>query len=95
MFTNSAFETTKTQLAAANVQAIEFAETNTKAAFAFAREALAAKSPETLWSLQQAYLKAQQEAAVAQSQALAKSYADMFKVGANPLADALKPFMGK
>jgi hypothetical protein len=89
------FEKSKDQFVALNAKAVEFAEDNTKAAFAFTREALAAKSPEALWSLQQSFLKSQQEAAVRQTEAFGKFYADWLKQSSAPLADAFKPFMGK
>jgi hypothetical protein len=89
------FEQSKTQFVAFNAKAVEFAEDNSKAAFAFAKEAMAAKSPENLWSLQQAFLKAQQETAVRQVETFGKFYADWMKANSSPFADALKPFMGK
>jgi hypothetical protein len=89
------FEKSKAQLVAANSKAMEFAEENTKAAFAFTRDVLAAKTPEHFFSVQQSYLKAQQEAALRQAEALNKLYADWLKDAAAPVADALKPLMPK
>ena len=92
---NDSFEKSKSQFVALNTKAVEIAEDNTKAAFAFAREALSAKTPEALWSVQQAYLKSQQEAAVKQVEAMNKFYADWMKETSGPMAEVMKPFMGK
>lgn len=92
---NDSFEKTKTQFATLNTKAVEIAEENTKAAFAFAREALAAKTPEALWGLQQAYFKAQQDAVSKQAETFGKFYADWLKDTSAPMADAMKPFMPK
>jgi hypothetical protein len=89
------FEKSKTQFVAANSKAMEFAEENTKAAFAFTREAFTAKTPESFFSLQQSYLKSQQEAAVRQIEALNALYADWLKVSATPVTEAFKPLMPK
>lgn len=92
---NDSFEKTKTQFATLNSKAVEIAEENTKAAFAFTRDALAAKSPEALWSLQQSFFKAQQDAITKQAETLGKFYADWLKDTSAPMADAMKPFMPK
>ncbi len=95
MHINDTFEKTKTQFASLNTKAVEIAEENTKAAFAFARDAMAARTPEALWSLQQAYLKSQQEAVTRQAESFGKFYADLLKDAGSPMADAMKPFMPK
>jgi hypothetical protein len=92
---NETLEKSKSQFLAVNSKAMEYAEENTKAAFAFTREVLTAKTPESFFSLQQSYLKAQQEAAVRQAEALGKLYADWLKETSVPVADAFKPFMPK
>jgi hypothetical protein len=92
---NETFEKTQAQITSLNVKAVEFAEDNTKAAFAFTREVLAAKTPEAFWAVQQSFFKSQQDAMVKQSEAFGKFYADWLKDTSAPLADAMKPFMGK
>jgi hypothetical protein len=92
---NETIEKTKTQFAALNTKAVEIAEENTKAAFAFTREALAAKTPEALWSLQQSFFKSQQDVVAKQAEAMSKFYADWLKETSGPMADAMKPFMPK
>jgi hypothetical protein len=89
------FEKAKDQFTALNSKAVEFAEENTKAAFAFTREALNAKTPEALWSVQQAYMKAQQDAMTKQFEAVTTLYSTWFKDMSAPMADAMKPFMPK
>jgi hypothetical protein len=90
---NATLEKSQAQAAAFNSKAVEFAENNTKAAFAFAREALAAKTPETLWSVQQSFVKTQQEAVKTQFEAFNAFYADWMRETSAPMADAMKPFM--
>ena len=92
---NDTFEKSKSQIVALNAKAVEFAEDNTKAAFAFTKEVLSAKTPEAFWSVQQSFIKAQQEAAVKQTEAFSKFYADWLKETSAPMADAMKPFMPK
>lgn len=92
---NETFEKTQAQITSLNVKAVEFAEDNTKAAFAFTREVLAAKTPEAFWAVQQSFLKSQQDAMVKQSEAFGKFYADWLKDTSAPLADVMKPFLGK
>jgi hypothetical protein len=92
---NDTIEKTKTQFAALNSKAVEIIEENAKAAFAFTREALAAKTPETFWGLQQSFFKAQQDAVTKQTEAMSKFYADWLKETSGPMADAMKPFMPK
>jgi hypothetical protein len=92
---NDTIEKTKTQFATLNTKAVEIAEENTKAAFAFTREALSAKTPEALWSLQQSFFKTQQDAVAKQTEAMSKFYADWLKETSSPMADAMKPFMPK
>jgi hypothetical protein len=90
---NATLEKTQAQAVAFNSKAVEFAEDNTKAAFAFAREALAAKTPETLWSVQQAFVKSQQDAIVKQAEAFNSLYTEWLRDTSSPMADAMKPFM--
>lgn len=90
---NDTMEKSKAQVTAFNAKTVEFAEEATKAAFAFTREALNAKTPEALWSVQQNFLKAQQEAAVRQTEAMSKFYADWLKDTSSPMAEAFKPFL--
>jgi hypothetical protein len=92
---NDSFEKTKTQFATLNTKAVEIAEENTKAAFAFTREAFAAKTPEALWSLQQSFFKSQQDAVTKQAESFGKFYADWLKDTSAPMAEAMKPFMPK
>ena len=92
---NDSIEKTKTQFATLNTKAVEIAEENTKAAFAFTREAMTAKTPEALWSLQQSFFKSQQDAVTKQTEAMSKFYADWLKETSGPMADAMKPFMPK
>lgn len=92
---NDTFAKTQTQFAALNTKAVEFAEDNTKTAFAFTRDVLAAKTPEAFWAVQQSFFKAQQDSMTKQSEAFGKFYADWLKETSAPLADAMKPFMGK
>jgi hypothetical protein len=92
---NDSFEKSKAQLLAANSKAMEFAEENTKAAFAFTRDVLNAKTPESILSVQQGYFKSQQEAALRQAEALNKLYADWLKGSASPVSEALKPYFPK
>lgn len=86
---------TQTQFVALNTKAVEFAEDNTKAAFAFTRDVLAVKTPEAFWALQQSFLKTQQDAVTKQTEAFGKFYADWLKETSAPMAEAMKPFMGK
>ena len=90
---NNTIEKSQAQVAAFNAKAVEFAEDSTKAAFAFAREALAAKTPESLWSVQQSFMKSQQEAAVRQAESFNALYAGWLRDASSPMADAMKPFM--
>jgi hypothetical protein len=92
---NETFEKTQTQFVALNAKAVEFAEDNTKAAFAFTREVLAAKSPEAFWAVQQSFFKTQQDAVTKQTEVFGKFYADWFKETSAPIADAMKPFLNK
>jgi hypothetical protein len=92
---NETIEKTQAQITSLNVKAVEFAEDNTKAAFAFTREVLAAKTPEAFWAVQQSFFKSQQDAMVKQSEAFGKFYADWLKDTSAPLAEAMKPFLGK
>jgi hypothetical protein len=92
---NETLEKTQTQFVSLNAKAVEFAEENTKAAFAFTREVLAAKTPEAFWAVQQSFFKTQQDAVTKQTEAFGKFYADWVKETSAPMADALKPFMGK
>jgi hypothetical protein len=95
MTINATIEKSQAQIAALNAKAIEFAEENAKSAFTFTRDALAVKTPDALWSLQQTFLKAQQDAGLRQVESLSKFYADWMKEAAAPMTDALKPFMPK
>jgi hypothetical protein len=90
---NDTIEKTKTQFATLNSKTVEIAEENTKAAFAFTREALAARTPEALWSIQQSFFKSQQDAITKQAESFGKFYADWLKDSAAPMAQAMKPFM--
>jgi hypothetical protein len=87
------FEKTKAQFATLNTKAVEIVEENTKAAFAFTRDALAAKTPEAFWSLQQSFFKSQQDAITKQAESFGKFYADWLKDTSAPMAQAMKPFM--
>jgi hypothetical protein len=93
-FTDS-FEKSKAQFAALNTKAVELAEDNTKAVFAYTRDVLAAKTPEAFWAVQQSFAKSQQEAMTKQAEAVKTFYADWLKETSAPMADALKPFFGK
>ena len=93
-FTDS-FEKSKAQFAALNTKAVEMAEDNTKAVFAYTRDVLAAKTPEAFWAVQQSFMKTQQETVAKQAEAMKSFYVDWLKETSAPMADALKPFMGK
>jgi hypothetical protein len=95
MSINETVEKSQAQFVALNAKAMDFAEANTKAVFGFAREALATKTPESFWSLQQTFMKSQQEAAVKQVEQFNSFYADWLKQTAAPMAEAMKPFMAK
>jgi hypothetical protein len=95
MSINETVEKSQAQFVALNAKAMDFAEANTKAVFGFAREALAAKTPESFWSLQQTFMKSQQEAAVKQVEQFNSFYADWLKQTSAPMAEAMKPFMAK
>ncbi len=92
---NETFEKTQAQFAALNTKAVELAEVNTTAAFAYTRDVLAAKTPEAFWAVQQSFFKTQQDAATKQTEAFGTFYADWFKQASAPLADVMKPFMNK
>jgi hypothetical protein len=92
---NEHIEKAQAKVLALNTKAVEMAETNTKAAFAFTREVLAAKTPEAFWSLQQSFFKSQQDVAVKQMQAFSTFYADWMKEASVPMADMFKPFATK
>jgi hypothetical protein len=92
---NDSIEKTQAQIASLNAKAVEFAEDNTKAAFAYTRDVLAAKTPESFWAVQQSFFKSQQDVATKQTEAFGKFYADWLKETSTPMADALKPFFGK
>lgn len=66
------------------LKGMEYAEANTKAAFAFWREAVSAKSPEALFSLQQSFLKSQ-------SEAVARQFKDMNTLTLSLVRDAAVP----
>jgi hypothetical protein len=66
------FEKSQAQVQAISAQAMTFAEENTKAGFAFVREAMSVKSPDAFWSMQQSFFRAQQEAATRQAETLGK-----------------------
>jgi hypothetical protein len=92
---NETLEKTQTQFASLNAKAVEFAEDNTKAMFAYTREVLAAKTPEAFWAVQQSFFKSQQDVVAKQTESFSKFYADWLKDTSAPLADAMKPFLGK
>jgi hypothetical protein len=92
---NDTFEKTQAQLASLNTKAVEFAEDNAKAAFAYTREVLASKTPEAFWAVQQSFFKTQQDVVTKQTETFGKFYADWLKDVQAPLADAMKPFLGK
>jgi hypothetical protein len=92
---NETLEKTQTQFVVLNTKAVELAEDNVKAAFAFTREVLAAKTPEAFWAVQQSFFKTQQEAVTKQTEAFGKFYADWIKETSAPVAEAMKPFLGK
>jgi hypothetical protein len=88
-FTES-FEKAQAKLVAMNTKAVEMAEDNTKAAFAYARDVLSAKTPEAFWAVQQNFLKTQQDVAAKQFEAMQSFYADFMKDAAAPVAEAVK-----
>ncbi len=92
---NPNFEKTQAQFTAINSKAVEFAEDNAKAVFAHARDVLTAKTPESFWSLQQNFFKAQQDVATRQFEAMNGLFATVVRETSAPLADAMKPFLGK
>jgi hypothetical protein len=84
------FEKAQTKLVEMNTKAVEMAEANTKTAFAYARDVLAAKTPEAFWTVQQNFLKAQQDAAAKQFEAMQSFYGEWMKDAAAPMAEAVK-----
>jgi hypothetical protein len=92
---NDSFQKTQAQFASLNSKAVEFAEDNTRAAFAYTREVLAAKTPEAFWAVQQSFFKTQQDVVAKQTEAFSTFYADWLKDTSAPMADAMKPFLGK
>jgi hypothetical protein len=92
---NDTFAKAQTQFASLNAKAVEFAEDNSKSAFAYARDVLAAKTPEAFWAVQQSFFKTQQDVVAKQTEAFGKFYADWAKETSAPMADALKPFLNK
>ncbi len=92
---NDTLTKAQTQFASLNAKAVEFAEDNTKAAFAFTRDVLAAKTPESFWAVQQSFFKSQQDVVAKQGEAFRTFYADWLKETSAPLADAMKPFLNK
>jgi hypothetical protein len=74
---------------------VSYAETNAKALFAFWREAVAVKSADALFNLQQDFVKAQSEVAVKQFQDLNSATLAFVKETAAPLqASWNKAFAG-
>jgi hypothetical protein len=91
--TTNAFESVQTQFTALTSKAVDVSEQNTKSVFAFAREALAAKTPEAFFKAQQEFFKSQQAFAAKQAEELYAFYAECIKQAPVPFADAFKPFM--
>lgn len=83
----SAANLAKSRIAELQLKSMEIAETNTKAAFAFARDVLSAKSPETFVTLQQDFFKSQQEAALRQFQEVNSLTLGLFRELAAPVQD--------
>lgn len=65
---NKAAELAKTRFAELQLKGMDIVETNAKATFALVRDMLAAKTPESVVTLQQDFFKAQQETALRQFQ---------------------------
>ena len=55
----------------------------------------AAKTPEAFWAVQQSFFKSQQDVVAKQTEAFGKFYADWLKDTSAPMADVMKPFLGK
>jgi hypothetical protein len=92
---NETIEKTQAQFATLNTKAVEFAEDNTKAVFAYTREVLAAKTPDAFWAVQQSFFKTQQDVVAKQTEAFGKFYADWLKDTSAPMAEVMKPFLNK
>ncbi len=92
---NDTFEKAQSQFTSLNAKAVEFAEDNSKAAFAYTRDVLAAKTPEAFWAVQQSFFKSQQDVVTKQTEAFGKFYADWLKETSAPVAEAFKPFLNK
>jgi len=74
---------------------MDIAETNTKAFFAFWRDATSAKSPEALFALQQDFVKAQSETALKQIQDLNSFTVALVREASAPVQAGLtKAFAG-
>jgi hypothetical protein len=84
------FEKAQAKLVAMNTKAVELAEEQTKAAFAYTRDVLAAKTPEAFWAVQQNFMKTQQDAATKQFEAMQAFYGEWMKDAAAPVADVVK-----
>jgi hypothetical protein len=88
---NDTIEKTQAKFLALNTKAVEMAEDNSKAAFAYARDVLAAKTPEAFWAVQQNFFKSQQDVATKQFETMQSFYADWMKEAGAPVEDMLKP----
>ncbi len=79
----------QTRFADLQLKGVEYAEANTKAAFAFFREAVATKSPDAFFSLQQAFLKSQSEVLVRQFQDINTLALSVVRDAAAPVQDSM------
>ena len=77
----------QTRFADLQLKGVEYAEANAKAAFAFWRDAFAAKSPDALFSLQQAFVKSQSEILVRQFQDINTLAMSLVRDAAQPVQD--------
>lgn len=86
---NAAASAAKSRFAELQMKGVEIAEVNTKAAFAFVRDAMAVKSPETLVTLQQDFFKAQQDVLMRQFQDVNSLTLAILRDLSAPLQDGL------
>lgn len=90
---SAASKQAQARLTEIQAKGVEAAEHNSKSAFAFVRDALAAKSPETFFSLQQDFFKAQQEVALRQVQEFNGLTMGLLREFMTPMQDSLTKSM--
>ena len=81
---NDTFEKTKAQFVALNTKAVEFAEENTKAAFAFTREVLPPRPQKPSGRSSSLSSSPSRKPLCKQTEAMSKFYADWLKETSGP-----------